>query len=110
MDQFTSVATVVSADQVNVVIISKLSDQYEMGRRMLDSEMHLTRERIDRCTPQKYERLQAQRERSRASALTATTRRLDIKVVCQLHTQQGHAAPQCTLLKVTVYLVASEVT
>lgn len=60
-------------EQLFVAIVSGLRDQYDMRRHILDSESRLTRSLIETVTQQRFERLEAEKERSGAVVLAAPT-------------------------------------
>lgn len=91
-----------TVDEVNIksiTVISGLSQRYDTERRMLDSDVHLTREKISRILSRRFERIQAQRERSGTVALAASMGEVDNRKLYEVCSMPGYAAPECWKLK-----------
>lgn len=80
---------------VLVAIVSGLSHQYDSQRHILNSEERLTRSRVKRVTMQRFERSEAEKEKSSAITLAASTGEQAQNKIYRSYSRAGNTAPWC---------------
>lgn len=81
---------VIPEDQVDVAILSDLSNEYDTQRQIFDAGRSLTREIIETLVAQRYTRLVAEKAASGTCAVSGPAKMDTTQAVCQLCNRVGH--------------------
>ena len=85
---------------IDIVLLSGLSSQYDAELRMLESSAGWTDHAwIERAVFNQYDRLTREKSEAGPKALASVSRVVLPPVICQLYSQAGHTAANCRKLK-----------